>query len=74
MTLQEIIDQYQQRQPRRLPTLRTTGLTPLGEASLAAIRLGRLMADLDDPRERLEVMNLAGATAVRLLSGDETAA
>jgi hypothetical protein len=74
MTLQQIIDQYQHRQPRRLPSLRTTGLTPLGEASLAAIRLGRLVPELDDPRERIEVMNLAGATAVRLLTGDEPAA
>jgi hypothetical protein len=74
MTLQEIISQYQHRQPRRLPTLRTTALMPLGEASLAAIRLGRLVAELDDPRERLEVMSLAGATAVRLLTSDETAA
>ena len=56
---------------RTVPSIRTTTLTPHGRAVVAALRLGRALAELENPIEQLRVATLATTEAVRLLDEAE---
>ena len=56
---------------RTVPATRTTTVTELGAATVAALRLGRALAEMESPLERLRVATLATAEAVRLLDRAE---
>jgi hypothetical protein len=67
VTLQECIDRHHAAQRRSIVTLRTTALTPLGVAVVAARRLGRQLAEIDDGADRLFVLTTAGSETLRVL-------
>ena len=54
---------------RPVPSLRTSAITPLGAATVMAIRLGRAVAALD-PADRLAVLTLATTVARDLIVAD----
>jgi hypothetical protein len=69
MTLAQIIERYEARR-RPIPPIRTTTLTPLGEAIVLARRTGRAVAALPTALERVEVLNAVSSSALEVIRAE----